>query len=186
VIYLLRSQIDSRWIEIREGQNVLREVEVLFPLRKFPRSFSSLEAALNWLSEIELKLAKAKAYRLLSMRSYPSAMLLEKLEQKGYSRSVSEKVIEALKTLGYLQDDDFWTRLIQREFQRGYGPRYLEWTKGAPAAKIRELITEEMQRKKIRELSKKFSSPQKAAAALARRGFDLNCILAILDLRSGK
>jgi SOS response regulatory protein OraA/RecX len=184
VIYLLRSQVDPKVIEIWEGEIVLQEVEVLFPLRRFPSSFSSLESALKWLQEIEAKLAKAKAYRLLGMRSYPSIALLQKLEEKGFSKRVSETVVEELKARGLLQDDDFWTRLIEREFQRGYGPRYLEWKKGAPAAKIREMITETMQRKKIRELLKKFSSPQKAAQALMRRGFDLDCIRKEIEIFS--
>ncbi len=184
MIHLLRSRVDPRIVEIQEEQTVLQEVEVLFPLQKFPNSFPSLESALKWLREIEMKLAKAKAYRLLAMRSYPSTSLLQKLEEKGFSKRISEKVIDELKALGYLLDDDFWHRLIEREFQRGYGPRYLEWKKKAPRAKIREMITESMQRKKIRELLKKFSSPKKAAQALIRRGFDLDCIRKEVDLFS--
>jgi SOS response regulatory protein OraA/RecX len=168
-------------IEIWEGQTVLQEIEVVFPIRKFPSSFPSLDSALKWLLGMEKKLAKVKATRLLAMRSYPSTVLLQKLEEKGFSKKISESVIEELKVLGYLQDDDYWTHLIQKEFQRGYGPRYLESKKKAPATKVREMITESMQRKKIRELLKKFSSPQKAAQALARRGFDLDCIRKEVD-----
>lgn len=177
MINLFRSAIDPKIVEIREGTNVLQEVEVLFPIRKFPKRFLSLEVALQWLQDIEGKLAKAKAYRLLSMRNYPSTKLLQKLVEKGFSKRVSEKIIEELKTSGLLEDDSYWTRLIEREFQRGYGPRYLQWKKGAPEEKVRALITPAMQQKKIRELVKKFSSPKKAAQALARRGFDLEFIL---------
>jgi SOS response regulatory protein OraA/RecX len=171
-------------VEIREGQAVLQEVEVLFPLRHIPSFFPSLESVLKWLREIEMKLAKARAYRLLTMRSYPSIALFQKLEEKGFSKAVSEKVIDELKSLGYLQDDDFWSRLIEREFQRGHGPRYLEWKKKAPREKVRAMITESMQRKKIRELLKKFSSPKKAVQALVRRGFDVDCIRKEVDLFS--
>jgi SOS response regulatory protein OraA/RecX len=180
VIYLFRSQIDPNIIEIREGESVLQEVEVLFTLRRFPSSFSSLESALKWLQEIEVKLAKGKAYRLLSMRSYPSNVLFEKLIEKRFSKRVVERIIEEMTAAGLLQDEEYWTRLIEREFQRGYGPRYLQWKKGAPEAKLRAMITDEMQRKKIRELLKKFPCPKKGAQALARRGFDLNCIRACL------
>ncbi len=184
MIYLSRSLIDAKVVEIRQGQVVLQEVEVHFPLRKFPSSFSSIEAALEWLGQVEMKLAKAKAYRLLAMRSYPSTLLLQKLEKTGYSKRTSAKIVEELKELGYLQDEDYWTHLILKEFKRGYGPHYLEWKKGAPRAKVRELITESMQRKKIRELAKKFPSPQKAAQSLARKGFDLDCIRKEVDLFS--
>lgn len=181
MIYLFRSQIDPKIIEIREGEIVLQEVEILFTLRKFPSRFPSLESALKWLQEIEVKLTKNKAYRLLSMRSYPSDLLHEKLIEKKFSRHVVEQVVEELKQAGLLQDEEYWTRLIEREFRRGYGPRYLQWKKGAPEAMLRAMITDAMQKKKIRELMKKFSCPKKGMQALARRGFDLSCIRDCLE-----
>ena len=184
MIYLFRSGIDPKIVEIREGEVVLQEVEIRFLIRKFPSSFFSLELALKWLREIEMKLAKAKAYRLLAIRSYPSDALLEKLEEKGFSKVVSEQIVGEFKTLGYIEDDSYWTNFIEREFQRGYGPKYLQWKKGAPAEKIRDLITPAMQQKKIRELAKKFPSPKKAAAALLRRGFDLDSIRKEIDIFS--
>jgi len=183
MIYLSRSQVDAKFVEVREDQCVLQEVQILFPIRTFPKSFSSLTEALQWLHETEIKLTKKKAYQLLAQRAYPSIALLKKLEEKGFSKLVCEKVIEDFKEIGFLQDDDFWENLIRKEWARGYGPRYLEWKKKIPKAKIAAFITKEMQRQKIRELAKKFPSPKKAFQVLIRRGFDLDCMQG--EIRNG-
>jgi SOS response regulatory protein OraA/RecX len=184
VIYLKKSQIDSRFLEIREGNKVLREIEVLFSLRRFPKSFPSFDLALAWLKKIETKLAKAKAYRLLAMKNYPSELLLDKLVIKGFSKSVCEHVIKDLKALGYLDDEEYWESLIRTEFKKGHGPRYLEWKKRVPREKIRALISDEMLREKIRELLPRYPTIKKAVRALIQRGFDLECIRAEVDLFS--
>ncbi len=185
MIYLQRSSIDPTWIEIRDETGVHQEVEVRFPLRRFPKRFDSVELAVKWLHEMERKLAKNRAYRLLSARSYPSALLYSKLIEKGYSSAICQSIVDELKQLGYLQDDEWIRQAIEREFRRGYGPRYIELKLRAKGLQVaaRDHITDSMQKEKIRELLKKTKAAnrQKAIQSIARKGFDLHLILQFLD-----
>ncbi len=133
----------------------------------------------------ETKLARKAAFRLLSMRSYHSLKLRQKLEEKGFSKEVCDEVIEDCRRLGFLQDEAFLSALILREFRKGYGPRYIERklrSQGLSADQIRDAITPSMQSKRIGELVAKLKLPagrlgkQKAAQTLQRRGFDLDLI----------
>jgi SOS response regulatory protein OraA/RecX len=173
---LVPSSVEKQWYEIRGHGVVVREVKILFPLKKVPRTFSDVEAVLSWLSETERKQAKTRAYWLLGRQSYPRGVLQAKLEEKGYSERVCEEVVTELEQLGYLNDRDYWIRFIEREFAKGYGPRAIEWKgkpKGMPEGLAREQISTLMQRKKIAELKKK------GLAALARRGFDPELLIEI-------
>ena len=182
--WLKRSEIEPNWIEIHSDEGIAEEIEIRFPLRRFPKRFTSVEQAKKWLQEIEKRLAKNKALRLLSARSYPSKMLKEKLAQKGYSDRVCEEV--AAELCAYLCDDVYTKQMIEREFRRGYGPRYIEMklkSKGL-RADVRAQITDEMQREKMVEMIRKLrarSTPQKMIQTLARRGFDLQIAIEILS-----
>ena len=138
---------------------MIREIRAPFRIWKIPKSFETLEEIERWLKETEWKLARLSAYRLIAMRNYPAAELLRKLEQRRFSPSVCTLVVEELKKNGYLRDAEYAEAAILREFHRGFGPRYIELklrSKGLNGEKIRELITDAMQRKKIRELIAKF------------------------------
>jgi SOS response regulatory protein OraA/RecX len=121
--------------------------------------------------------ARRYAFRLLSMRNYHSGVLGRKLESKGFSKEICEKVIEECKRLGFLKDDEF----ILREFRRGYGPRYIEFKLRVSRQKVRELISREMQREQILKMAKKLGSREKAMRALQRRGFDLDIVIEIFS-----
>lgn len=118
--------------------------------------------------------ARKAAFRLLSMRNYHSTMLFRKLEGKGYSREICERVIAECKRLGFVKDDE----TILREFRRGYGPRYLEYKF---EVKVRHLITREMQREQILKRKTKLGPREKAMRALQRRGFDLDIVIEIFS-----
>ena len=84
-------------------------------------------------------------------------------------------MVEELQRLGYVQDEEWARRLIEREFARGNGPRLIELKlkiKGVSPSQVRQIITREMERKKIRELMKKGKTPQ----SLVRKGFDYSLI----------
>jgi SOS response regulatory protein OraA/RecX len=175
MITLVRSHIDPRWYEVRRGEEVLQEIEVRFQLFRIPRSFMSVEAALRWLQETERKLAKNKVHRLLGARSYPKTLLFRKLMEKGYGEEVCRGIVDELEQLGYIQDEGYAAQLIEREFRRGYGPRVIEMklkSKGLGTELVRKIVTESMQREKIRELMKK-----KSMQAIARRGFDFHLVM---------
>ncbi|MDE3045877.1 MAG: regulatory protein RecX [Verrucomicrobiota bacterium] len=191
MITLIRSEVDPKWVEVKENERVIEEVEVPFRLYRIPRDFSSVEEALRWLFDIEKKLVKGRAYRLLAARSYSSAALLQKLIEKGYRESICREMIDELQRLGYLQDESFLLQLIEREFRRGYGPLYIEMkvkSKGLDPERVRILLTDARQLAMIRQLSAKLSrhSSQKKIQMLARRGFDLSLLLSEIESSFGR
>jgi len=181
MVNLVRSSIDPRWLEVQENGQVVQEVEVHFPLYKIPRSFPSVEEALRWLRETERKQAKGRAYRLISSRSYPSTVLFEKLREKGYAEPLCQEIVQELQQLGYVQDEEFVVRMIEREFARGVGPRLIEMKiqcKGLKSDSVRQYISEARQKDMIRRLSSKLKlERRKKIQTLARKGFDLEILL---------
>lgn len=126
---------------------------------------------------MEYSVARRKAFRLLSLQNYHSAVLRRKLEQKGFSAEVCDKVVEECKRLGFVKDD----QAILREFRRGYGPRYIEFKIGVSRQEVRKLITREMQREKIKEMLPKLGPREKAIRTLQRKGFDLDIAIEIFS-----
>lgn len=118
----------------------------------------------------EWKKARSYAFRLLSMRTYHSSVLLQKMERKGFARDVCEKIIEECKRLGFLKDDE----AILRELRRGYGPRYIEFKLRLGREEVRRVITRAMQRERIGEMLPKLGEREKAIRTLQRKGFDLD------------
>ena len=174
MIQLVRGSVDPKWIEIQRDGEVLQEIEVCFNLRKIPKSFESQEEALTWLKETEYKQARNRAYHLLSARSYPSTVLIQKLQENGYSDSVCQAVIKKLEEQGLIQDEDFWATFVRREFQKGNGPRLIELkgrVKGMPPHYVRAYIDDDMQREKIKNLEKK------GFQSLMRKGFDVQLLV---------
>lgn len=125
----------------------------------------------------EYVLARKAAFRLLNMRNYHSAVLLRKLELKGFSKEVCEKVVQDCKRIGFIKDED----AILREFRRGYGPRYIEFKLQLDRKEVRDLITRQMQREKMLELAKKLGTRERAMRTLQRRGFDFDLIIEIFS-----
>lgn len=185
-----RSCIDPDLFEVWHNSEVIEEIRVPFIIRKFPSSFDSLDAIKRWLKEREWKLARFAAYRWLAQKNYSTVQIIRKLEQKRFSGPVCERLIEELKGNGYLQDETISENAIFRELKRGYGPRYIEMklrSQGLCGKKVRELITDEMQKEQIRRLISKFptrSNKKKAVPFLQRRGFDLHLIIEIFSYPS--
>jgi SOS response regulatory protein OraA/RecX len=174
MIQLVRGSVDPKWIEIRQGKEVLQEIEVHFKLWKIPKSFENVDAALTWLDETENKQARNRAYRLLSARSYPSTVLRKKLQECGYSDRVCSLVLKKLDEQGLLQDEEFWASFVRSEFRKGNGPRLIELkgkVKGMPPHYVRAHIDEEMQRAQIKKLEKK------GFQSLMRKGFDVQLLV---------
>jgi SOS response regulatory protein OraA/RecX len=97
---------------------------------------------------MDYSIARKMALRLLSMRNYHSRVLARKLEMKGCSLEVCEKVIQDCKRLGFLKDDE----AILGWFRRGYGPRYIGFKLDLSLEEVRKIVTRGMQREKIAEL----------------------------------
>ncbi len=188
-----RSLIDPDLFEVWLNDDLLEEISAPFTIRKFPSSFDSLEAVIRWLQDKEWKLARYWGYRWLSQKNHSTVQMRRKLEQKRFSVSVCDRLIEELKRNGYLQDDAVAESAIFREWKKGYGPRYIEMklrSQGLNGEKVREFITDEMQKEQIGRLISKFSKfsarseKQKSVRLLQRRGFDLHLIIEIFSYPS--
>ncbi len=181
-----RSSFAPSWAELRDGESVVQEVEILFPLKTLPAlSFLSADEARKWLRDTERKMAKNQAFRYLARQSLASSVLLQKLAIKGYSKEICREIIEDLRSGGYLADEEIWPRIIERELAKGYGPRWIEWkwkAKGLPSNLVDLIATVEKQRKAIRKLKTKFPSKEKAVQALLRRGFDFRLITQEIEI----
>ncbi len=183
MFWLQRSTIDHQWLEIHSQTGIVAEVKVPFCIRRFPKSFDSLDTVHSWLKDTERRLVKLKAYQLVSMRSYASSVLLSKLMERGYARSVCLDVVDELKALGYVQDEEFAKGLVLREFAKGYGPRYIEMklkSIGLSSDLVAQLITPSMQRKKMMDLKNKWGEKAQIQKFI-RRGFDLQIAIEILS-----
>jgi regulatory protein len=180
---LKRSALEPDYFEVWNGSEVIKEIFAPFLIRYIPASFETMEHIHKWLSETEWKLAKARAYRLLSMRSYSEKKMREKLFERRFSKEVCDRLIDELKRLSYLQDSELAKAMALRECKRGYGPRYISLklrSKGLDPKGINEWISREMQREEIERLIKKFSDRKKAIQTLLRRGFDSDLVIEIL------
>ena len=105
-------------------------------------------------------------------------MLQRKLERKGCSKEICERVIEDCKRIGLFNDED----AILRELRRGYGPRAIECKLQLSREEVRRAITRDMQRQRIAEWRAQSASREKAIRALQRRGFDLDLVIEIFSL----
>lgn len=181
-VILRRSTIDPSFYEIVEEGVVVQEIAIAFLIKNAP-SFDSVDEAIQWIRETEWKGAKNTAYRWLSARSYPKPVLKKKLRGKGFSSEVSDRVIADLERLGLLNDTEDLQRAAEKEFRKGYGPRYVAMklnAMGLDGEKAAKMMDEKRQIDAIRKwLAKK--DPKKAARALYRRGFDPHLIQKELD-----
>ena len=70
----------------------------------------------------ERPLAMTRALNVLGYRARSEGELRERLERAGYAVGTVEAVVERLRELGYLDDEEF-ARNAAREKSRRYGPR---------------------------------------------------------------
>ena len=130
------------------------------------------------------KSAKIVALRLLSIKSLTIFELRKKLTLRGFSKEEITEAINLCKNYGYLNDEEEAERRIDRLKRKGYGPRLIgaklqsQGLKSTPISStdqitaIRNLIAKPAWKKKEK---------RNIAAALQRRGFDFECILAVIS-----
>jgi regulatory protein len=139
--------------------------------------------------ESEVKSAFEKSLDYLGRRMYTKKELIERLTQKGYTKEVSEKVIEKLEEYRYIDDKLFAKQFFQSN--QHLSKRVLQGKlvqKGVSNEIISEIINERtgesefelclLQAKKYLK-SKKINDIkdiQKMQASLARKGFDFDTI----------
>jgi SOS response regulatory protein OraA/RecX len=130
------------------------------------------------------KNAKIISLRLLSIKSLTVFELRKKLTLRGFSSVEIDEAVECCKRYGYLNDDEEVQRRTEKMRRRGYGPHLIgaklqaQGLKSIPISSkdqietIRSLIAKPAWKKKER---------RKLLAALQRRGFDFECILAAVS-----
>lgn len=181
---------EKGWLSLSIDGNFFRKVATpLFRKKITRRLFPSREEFANWFEVLEKKAAREAGYRLLAMRDYPSEILDEKLIQKGISQKIASIVIKELKEEGFVNDDEWMARFVEREFRKGVGPRGIlaklwgKKIKGETASSfVNSMISFEDQIKKIEALfqTKYAHTPkEKAISSLERKGFDLSAILQV-------
>lgn len=183
--YLLRSVFDPRFVEIRQGDCLIQELEISLAVRYLGKRFSSLQDCLEWVQKEELRLAKAMAYRLLAGRQYGRRALEKKFLQKNFSRAAVEPFLDELEKLGYLNDADLTERIVEKEIAKGYGPMYIELklrSLGMNVQRARLLMDRQRQIEALRKLIKKNRRKSKLSliSFFSRRGFDADCIAEVL------
>jgi regulatory protein len=133
----------------------------------------------------------------LAYRPRSEAEIRSYLLRRGYQADVSDRVLEKLRSLNYVDDGSFarnWA--LAKAQSRGYGPKRIEQeltTKGIVPSVIREVIRETLdhcdektQAKKL--LAKRFHSEnfrdlktlRRAAVFLQRRGYSSEVISDLL------
>ncbi len=133
----------------------------------------------------------AAAIRLLSMRAMAAWELREGLLRRGYAPEDAEDAVTRVTEAGFIDEAAYAEALVRRYTQRGYGPRALPARlrqHGLPADVIAAALQPiEPDGDALDTLARKFlrgenteKSRQRAAAALARRGFPIHEINAAL------
>ena len=137
------------------------------------------------------------ALRFLGYRPRSEAEVHNHLINRGYSAAAAAGTLEKLRSLSYLDDENFARNWVAFKFvTRGYGPRRIEQelrSKGIREALIRDALREtcapECEADRARSLlDKKFASQKlvdpkvvrRAVGFLQRRGYSSRVISALL------
>jgi regulatory protein len=92
----------------------------------------------------ERALALARALNFLGYRARSEKEVRDRLRRYGYGEQTMGEVVERLKELGYLDDEDF-ARLVAREKASRYGPRRVlaELRKSGVDSELAQSVVEE-------------------------------------------
>lgn len=148
---------------------------------------------------LTLEYTKVKKYALdcLAMRSYPSTELKKLLEKNLVTSKTIEKIIQEFSCAGYLNDDEWIERYIKAQLRRHVGPQIIisklmkkgfthqqaeNWIGalmdvGAIQNSIEHLLKTKYKSRNLSDYREK----HKVFASLARKGFDISAIKAVLD-----
>ena len=182
-------------IHISDGENyeVFSEVLLKFGLRS--GDCIDKEDLENMLIENERTRAKNITLRLLAKRMRTKKELIDKLQQKGFSESVIDYMIQELMRIGLINDEEFTEKYINNsivlkkpygKYALGYKLQKLGIQKNIIEQKLPTLLSENdeyelalnLARKKRALLSKydEHKKKQRISSFLATRGFNWDII----------
>lgn len=126
-----------------------------------------------------------KAFSLLARQAYFSKQLFCKLKEKGYLEGEIKALIADFEKRGWLNDQELAARYVERQKEKGYGPRVIQMKLREKAGDLDvELIESEEPIKALLEKKYKKELPakkDKVVAALLRRGFSYELIKQVLN-----
>lgn len=163
-----------------------------------PKGIASPEEWEKAFSVLEYQQAKNYIIRRLASYELPSTVLRDNLQQRLVSEDVIDRLLTEFCSLGYLNDEEWVERFVQRQVRRKLGPRAIAHKLAAKGFRdvssvLDECNDEETQQSLIRELLatryakynlSDFKERQKVVASLVRRGFSLSTIHKQLQLKN--
>lgn len=145
----------------------------------------NIEQLTEEFAEKERRFAKNFVLRCMGRKSYHSQELKNLLEECQVNQSTIEKVIEECQ--GFLDDEDYIQRVMQREKSKKGGPHKILWKMRQKGIEIESKLAEnypvEDQIDQIKELlNTRYRSKEKhkVVAALMRKGFSYEVIAQVL------
>jgi len=137
--------------------------------------------------------ARNAAMRMLVHREYSVAELMDRLETKGYSRPISQRVVQQLREEGLQSDSRFAEVYARSRLDRGSGPMLLRAemrARGLEEALVDEYVTQSHEYwvgLAVKAVGKRFKAAPttrdawgEQARFLARKGFSADLIYAAL------
>lgn len=150
--------------------------------------FATKEELQDWIQEVEKKSSLNYALFLLARRSYYSETLREKLRSQGISSSTISFILEEMKKLGYLQDEEYLSAWVKAEIRKSRSIlmiRARAKQKGFSSQKVSELLEKlfpidlqsETAMLQIKKLRKRGYPKEKIFQSLQRKGFSYGLLL---------
>lgn len=180
-----------------EGE-VWKEIHTAVFGRKpsLPLEYGSLSELKEQFEQAECRAATVYALKRLSMKSYLSAELHNKLVEHHVSEEMAARVILKCQSWGYLNDQEWLQHFVQRQLTKNLGPMAILMklrVKGVSQETAQQLIAAlddgEERRKRVshllatryrnRDLSD-MRSREKVIASLMRKGFAFSDIKKVL------
>ena len=137
--------------------------------------------------------AKSRAMWHLSRGDCSKKAMLQKLQRAGFNSDICENVVETLTRIGLISDQAFAERLAQNLAQKNYSSRQIQaklYDKQIPAEIVKQVVQDTpvdaisaiktLIEKKYAQKMKDPAKRQTVFAALARKGFNLSDIKAVM------
>jgi regulatory protein len=157
----------------------------------------SLEDLENLLLSLEYKGAKIYALKRLSLKNQPSIEMEKALKERLVSQKNRDKIIDELRSLGYLNDNEWIEGFIRNQTNKKIGPKAIYQklkAKGLPDESIEHFlenyVSPEKQQTQIQLLLQTryksrnlndYHQKQKVIASLLRKGFDFEQVREVLE-----
>jgi len=132
----------------------------------------------------DLEAVKKRALRILGNRNFSEQEMLRRLTSKGEAEEAAREVVGWLVELGYINDSDYATLIVNHYSSKGYGTSRIRdelYKRGIPRdlwdEKLAVLDREDKTDSALEFLQKKLRGSEdkddlrRASAALVRRGF---------------